>query len=568
MPRVSPGVTRDGAATRCTPRSRCGVRPMHVGRPNTPTPSHGFEAVPHEATAADDVGTVERRRRSNCRLTKSRSPLGSRRMDDRRNIVLVTADSLRADHCGHLDGENLTPNLDRLAADGVAFETAMANAGATRASMSSFLTGRYPHARPTASSVRDLVGQHFAAEDTLPERLSRRGYETAVFTANPWTSRYFLDEDLFDHFVDFIDGDGDTPSETSGDVGTTVERGGTLNRMVNWWQGQDMFMTWEAMSDRIETWLADASEPYFCWVFVVDPHMPYLPPRPTARSRNCLSTPRTPGCTPTVPAPSTRSSATCSPKRIAAPFATPTSSSVTSRTDSPRTPCSGSTPTTGRCSARAACTVTGTPTRRRSASRWSSQTPGATGSPSPSRSVRCRTCWSTRRLRRSSTRATTPNRTSRRDSPAPSGSFAAPTGSTFAGPTASRRTAFGGNAGRGGPRRPAGDLLGARRRVGPLDRTPSRGHGGRGRPRRERAVVAVRGDSFGRSLFPPPPTDRVRLSGPTRVRLSGPTRVRLSGPTRVDSNRVSGTPRSPTRCGLAPNPVGPLRDRLTRDDVP
>lgn len=199
-------------------------------------------------------------------------------MDDRRNIVLVTADSLRADHCGHLGGENLTPNLDRLAADGVAFETAMANAGATRASMSSFLTGRYPHARPTASSVRDLVGQHFAAENTLPERLSRRGYETAVFTANPWTSRYFLDEDLFDHFVDFMDEDGDTPSETTGDVGTTVERGGTLNRMVNWWQGQDMFMTWEAMIDHIEMWLADASEPYFCWVFVVDPHMPYLPP--------------------------------------------------------------------------------------------------------------------------------------------------------------------------------------------------------------------------------------------------------------------------------------------------
>ena len=38
------------------------------------------------------------------------------------NVVVVTVDSLRADHCGFLSGDDgLTPTLDCLAADGVVF---------------------------------------------------------------------------------------------------------------------------------------------------------------------------------------------------------------------------------------------------------------------------------------------------------------------------------------------------------------------------------------------------------------------------------------------------------------
>jgi len=33
------------------------------------------------------------------------------------------------------------------------------------------------------------------------------GYETAVFTANPWMSRFFLDDGVADHFEDFMDSD-------------------------------------------------------------------------------------------------------------------------------------------------------------------------------------------------------------------------------------------------------------------------------------------------------------------------------------------------------------------------
>ena len=44
-----------------------------------------------------------------------------------RNIVLITSDSLRADHCGFLnDRMDTTATLDRMANDGVVFENTIA----------------------------------------------------------------------------------------------------------------------------------------------------------------------------------------------------------------------------------------------------------------------------------------------------------------------------------------------------------------------------------------------------------------------------------------------------------
>lgn len=43
------------------------------------------------------------------------------------NIVLVSADSLRADHCGYINSDSeLTPTIDRLAEEGTAFAQAVA----------------------------------------------------------------------------------------------------------------------------------------------------------------------------------------------------------------------------------------------------------------------------------------------------------------------------------------------------------------------------------------------------------------------------------------------------------
>jgi arylsulfatase A-like enzyme len=195
-----------------------------------------------------------------------------------RDVVLVTIDSLRADRCGFLGSTaGLTPTMDRLAGDGLLFENAISPAGSTRGSSTSFLTGQYPIDRPTATTRTDTIRQHVRTRETLAERFSRMGYQTAAFTANPWTSRFFDFDAGFDHFQDFID------DELAEEAVETGARAGGMSELVsqlrNWWEGQDMFLTWESFYDEIRSWLGTVERPYFLWIFLVDVHMPYLPPR-------------------------------------------------------------------------------------------------------------------------------------------------------------------------------------------------------------------------------------------------------------------------------------------------
>jgi arylsulfatase A-like enzyme len=200
-------------------------------------------------------------------------------MDDPRDVILVTVDSLRADHCGFMgyDGDT-TPVLDEVAEDGLVFENAVAPAGATNGSTPVFMTGEYPVSKPD-ESVQERVRRHLEARENVAQRFQRRGYRTGAFTANPWTSRYFGYDAGFEDFEDFFAEDDETAREEGE---RRRERKNTmLSQVISWWEGQDMFMSWETFYDDVQEWLADAREddrPYFLWLFLVDVHMPYLPP--------------------------------------------------------------------------------------------------------------------------------------------------------------------------------------------------------------------------------------------------------------------------------------------------
>lgn len=202
-------------------------------------------------------------------------------MSEMKDVVLVTIDSLRADRCGFLGSpRGLTPAMDRLAEDGLIFENAIAPAGATGGSVESFFTGSFPIPRPTASDGKQITRQHLKSAVTLPQRFKEMGYQTAAFTTNPWASRFFGYADDFDYFEDFMD-----DSLTSKSV-EAKKRGGKLRdaskQLLNWWQGQHMYMSWDAYYDQILAWLDEArtdDRPFFLWVFLVDVHMPYLPPK-------------------------------------------------------------------------------------------------------------------------------------------------------------------------------------------------------------------------------------------------------------------------------------------------
>lgn len=98
--------------------------------------------------------------------------------DARPNVVLISIDTLRADHLGAYGYERPTsPNLDRLAAEGVLFENAVAPSPWTLPSHASMLTGLVPARHGVLDADRVLPG----SIPTLAETLREAGVRTAAF---------------------------------------------------------------------------------------------------------------------------------------------------------------------------------------------------------------------------------------------------------------------------------------------------------------------------------------------------------------------------------------------------
>jgi arylsulfatase A-like enzyme len=96
------------------------------------------------------------------------------------NIVLITLDTVRADHLS-LYGYSrpTTPNLDRWAQEGVAFDNAIASSSWTLASHASMFTGLLPHQHGANWGSTVDTGRW-----TLAEVLRAYGYDTAGFISN------------------------------------------------------------------------------------------------------------------------------------------------------------------------------------------------------------------------------------------------------------------------------------------------------------------------------------------------------------------------------------------------
>jgi arylsulfatase A-like enzyme/Flp pilus assembly protein TadD len=189
----------------------------------------------------------------------------------RPNVLLVTIDTLRADHVGAYGASTAhTPALDRLAAEGLRCTDAIAAAPITMPSHASLLTGLYPsahgvHDNGTAALPRDVV--------TLADRLSSAGYSTHAFVSAVVLSRlYGLDKG-------FATYDDDLWSEDAPRLFMIRERTArrTADRFVEW------FGQWSAdqrrSGDRARTAAqgpASASPaPFFTWVHFFDPHQPH-----------------------------------------------------------------------------------------------------------------------------------------------------------------------------------------------------------------------------------------------------------------------------------------------------
>jgi len=165
------------------------------------------------------------------------------------NVLLITLDTFRADRMGAL-----TPNLTRLAAEGIRFDQAQSPVPLTLPAHASILSGLLPLHHGLRNNG---AGVFPASYETLATVFSANGYRTGAFVGAFVLDRRFGLNRGFDVYDD----------EIARDPGTdlTLETERRADRVV----------------DRAEAWLRGGDgRPAFAWVHLWDAHAPYAPPSP------------------------------------------------------------------------------------------------------------------------------------------------------------------------------------------------------------------------------------------------------------------------------------------------
>jgi arylsulfatase A-like enzyme/Tfp pilus assembly protein PilF len=172
------------------------------------------------------------------------------------NVLVVTFDTTRWDRLGcygHPDAG--TPNVDRLATEGVIFETAITSAPLTLPAHCTIFTGL----RPPTHGVRDNGGYVLGADrTTLAEVLKEAGWATGAFVgAYVLDGKWGLDQG-FDRYVD----------DFSLSRYRTLSLGAVSRRAAE-------------VVDSALPWLEQHhARRFFAWLHFYDPHTPYDPPEP------------------------------------------------------------------------------------------------------------------------------------------------------------------------------------------------------------------------------------------------------------------------------------------------
>ena len=175
-----------------------------------------------------------------------------------RILLLITVDTLRADHLGVYGGQlDLTPNLDALASESIVFRRAYTHTSFTMPSVSALLTGRYPEDLGVTTNRSALP----PAVPTLATELADRGWHNAAVVSNFVLRRTSGLAVGFAHYDDAL------PS----------------SEVVRRWPERTARDTTDALLDALDA-TAEESAPRFFWVHYQDPHGPYTPP-PGLRER-------------------------------------------------------------------------------------------------------------------------------------------------------------------------------------------------------------------------------------------------------------------------------------------
>lgn len=200
--------------------------------------------------------------------------------DDRPNIILIMADDLGWGdlHCyGARDIQ--TPNIDRLANEGMQFMNFHANSSVSSPSRAALMTGKFPDLVGVPGVIRDGEYWNFGyfnpTVKTLPEILSENGYNTSLI--GKWhlgeSSPNLPNERGFGYFKGWLEGmiDSYTVHTRSG---KNYMRLNNEEIQTSGQHATDLFTDWAV--ERIKD-CEDDGKPMFLFVGYTAPHDPIEP---------------------------------------------------------------------------------------------------------------------------------------------------------------------------------------------------------------------------------------------------------------------------------------------------
>lgn len=168
---------------------------------------------------------------------------------ERPNVVLIIADDLAWDDIGAYGAKKVrTPNIDRLAREGMRFTSAFVTISSCSPSRASLITGRYPH----NTDAEQLHWPLPAEQVTFVEKLRAAGYWAAA------SGKWHLGEEIKDRF-DVVDDPGEAGFQTDPKTGKMLAKDDS--GAAGWIP---------TLRQRPK------NKPFFLWFAALDPHRDYV----------------------------------------------------------------------------------------------------------------------------------------------------------------------------------------------------------------------------------------------------------------------------------------------------
>ncbi len=191
------------------------------------------------------------------------------------NVILIIADTLRADHIGAYGSKvTKTPNIDRIAKDGVVFENTFANSTWTRPSVSTILTSLYPSSHKVMYKT-DLLPDGVT---TIAETMKGAGYRTVGYVTNINVAPSFHFEQGFQEYYylspEFFFGATDSAAKLAFYSGMRLLRERFISK--DKWV-QNYYQDAQTVNGAALPWLdKNGGGAFFTLIHYMDPHDPYF----------------------------------------------------------------------------------------------------------------------------------------------------------------------------------------------------------------------------------------------------------------------------------------------------